>query len=233
MNMMIAKRTRLLLLLIAAISVILPPALYADIDVLFSDDFENLDAGDTPADFLPSGMASPDWDNALFAPIANTATENQIDTGSVGLGYVNSTNKYHLKISATGKPMLLGANFSPSSDRFVIIEYDMLLTTDNLNLPAAEIFYADGYSDLDGTDAMTKIAINVQFNDSPGGSGGNNLYYTTGQANNLTGGSEDLFDPNIPWEKDIWYRVQVIADQETKKMDIKVTDLSDGSTVED
>jgi hypothetical protein len=230
MNLTTTKRTGSILLLIAILSVIVPSMLHADIDVLFSDDFENLDAGDTPADFLPTGLASPDWDNAVFNPDAISVLQNQIDAGSIG-SPANATNKYRMEIGANGKPLLLGANFSPSSDRFVVIEYDMLLTVAGINRPAAEIYYADGYSDLDGNDASTKIAIKVTFNKKSGPA--DRLYYTTGQDNDLSGGTEILFDPTIPWAANIWYRIQVVADQETKKFDIKVTDLSDGSTIED
>ena len=209
-----------------------PAVLHAQIDVMFNDDFENLNAGDDPALFLPSGSASPDWDNSLFNPELVVMAQNQIDCNPVGIGYVNSTKKYRLKSDGgNGKAVMLGANFSPSSDRFVVIEYDMLLTIAGINRPAAEIYYADGYSDLDGSDAMTKIALKVAFNKKNAAT--DEFYYTIGQANDLSGGIEYPFDPAISWAANTWYRIQVIADQEIKKFDIKVTDLSTGGTIED
>ena len=43
----------------------------AQIDVMFYDDFENLNDGDTPDMFVPSGSANPDWDNAVHDPFTS------------------------------------------------------------------------------------------------------------------------------------------------------------------
>ena len=53
----------LCLLLLAASSLS-----FAEVDVMFRDDFENMSEPDTPDMFLPSGSANPDWDNAVLNP---------------------------------------------------------------------------------------------------------------------------------------------------------------------
>ncbi len=213
--------------------------------VLFQDDFENLQAGDTPDLFQPSGTGSPDWDNQLYNPFPAAIDFNEIDAANVG---GNTTKKYHLKPNdGTGdRPLLLGANFSPSSDRFVVVEYDILTADSPANGPAGVIIYADGYGDLDGTEPNLRVALQVEFNDfnnvSDDSAGANlRIYRTVGFLNDVLN-----FDSQTPqndeyallhdgdssifaWALNTWYRVQVVADQDNGTFDIKFTDKSTGA----
>ena len=204
---------------------------FSQVDVMFSDDFENLEAGDTPDMFLPSGSANPDWDNELLNPNGSPPTLNTINSDD---SYGNATNKYVLRPSVAS-PVLLGANFNPSTDRFVTIEYDILVDGVANADPSGEIYYADGYGNLDGTGGTTKIAIHLEFNDDgdfpddalPQGKNGL-IYRTVGQDNDVTttppadSGSEKK--TSIQWVSKKWYRVQVIADQESQTFDLKITE---------
>ena len=199
--------------------------LFGQIDVMFEHDFENQSAGDTPDQFLPSGSASPDWDNAFFNPETTT-----IDAGSINVLNVagNSTKKLHLSLGGNKRPVVLGANFNPSTDRFVVVEYDVLLTAGGGNRPSGEIYYADGYDDLDSS-ASSTVAINVRFNDMSGG-GSDELFYTTGQDSDLETDDGTEWALGISWAANTWYTVRVIADQELRTFDIKVTDKSTANT---
>ena len=218
-------------------AVLITAATMGQVDVMFYDDFENLSAGDTPDMFLPSGSANPDWDNAVLNPEGATLALNGINGGDVG---GNSTNKYELQPWVEA-PVLLGANFNPSTERYVTIEYDVLINNVANKTQSGEIYYADGYGDLDGTGGATKIAIHLQFNDnadfpddaSPPGKNGF-IYRTEGQDNDVTTtpptdtGYERI--TSIAWSASTWYRVQVIADQVNKTYDLKVTDKSTGQS---
>jgi hypothetical protein len=217
---------------------------FAQIDVMFWEDFENLQDGDTPDLFEPKGYGNPDWDNQLYNPGGATIDFNEIEAATV-VG--NTTKKYHLKpVDGTGeKPLLLGANFIPSSDQYVVIEYDILTEDDPDKGPAGVIVYADGYGDLDGTQPNLRVALMVQFNDfkdvddDAGGNAG--IYRTLDFGNDA---SAFYLDPGAPseymlrddgdsnafsWATSKWYRVQVIADQVNKTFDIKVIDKVSGS----
>lgn len=215
----------------------------AQIDVMFSEDFEDENAGDAPDKFVPSGSANPDWDNQLYNPGGATVDFNEIEAASVG---GNTTKKYHLKpVDGIGeKPLLLGLNFNPSSDRFVVMEYDILTADNPLNGPAGVIVYADGYGDLDGTQPNLRIALMVHFNDFEdvgddyGGNAG--IYRSLNFGNDasafhLPGAQTEYIlrddgDSNaFAWATNKWYRVQVIADQVDRTFDIKVTDKLSGS----
>jgi hypothetical protein len=50
---------------------------------MFNNDFENLNDADTPDLFLPSGSASPDWDNAVLDPLSGGGV-TEIDTAVQG-----------------------------------------------------------------------------------------------------------------------------------------------------
>lgn len=200
-------------------------------DVMFYDDFENREIGDEPPVFLPSGSASPDWDNDLLNPLGGTVTANAIQ----GAFKSNSTLNYMLAAPVKGNHVLLGANFSPSSDRYVIVEYDVLINGNAIEWPGGEIYYSDGYGDLDGSSG-SKIAIHLQFNDrntvtDDNGNANGYVYYTTGEDNDVTtdDGSEWVLvddDTNmVPWIKSDWIRVQVVADQEAKTWDVKMVNL--------
>jgi hypothetical protein len=106
----------------------------AQIDVLFSHDFENQNIGDGPALYVPSGSASPDWDNALFNPFGAgiQGGANQI-VSSIDS---NNTNMYYLDLT-NGDPVLLGANFTGTTDQYVVVEYDVYLTVTQVYTPQA------------------------------------------------------------------------------------------------
>ncbi|UCD64344.1 MAG: hypothetical protein JSW34_02590, partial [Candidatus Zixiibacteriota bacterium] len=205
---------------------------FAQIDVMFYDDFENLNAGDTPDKFMPSGSANPDWDNILLDPLNSGVDANEIDATVVG---GNPTKKYRLDPTGAAKPVLLGASFNPSSERFVVVEYDMLTTGMNVKDPTGEVYYTDGYGNIDGTGGSTKLAIHIQFNDDDAipddDNGKNNYFYrTTGQDNDVTTYDGNEWTTGITWSVGRWYRIQVVADQQNKTFDLKITDKSTGTS---
>ena len=55
----LSKAALIISILFVLVAVLAP----GQVDVMFYEDFENLNAGDTPDMFLPSGSANPDWDN--------------------------------------------------------------------------------------------------------------------------------------------------------------------------
>ena len=65
------SRSSCMILALLALAVVAQPVA-AQIDVMFYDDFENLNDGDTPDMFAPSGSANPDWDNVVLDPFTYT-----------------------------------------------------------------------------------------------------------------------------------------------------------------
>jgi hypothetical protein len=217
------------LLLLAASS-----AAFAEVDVMFSDDFENMPNGATPDMFLPSGSANPDWDNQVLNPYGDSIGWNTIYTASVG---GNATSKYAISPFTAGNTLLLGANFSPSSERYVTVEYDVYQAGDGKKGRRAEILYADGYGNLDGTGGATKIAIHLTFSDDSkvaDDAGGANdiIYYVTGEDNDVTTTDATAFEHStgVTWAAGYWYHVLVIADQQSRTFDLKITNKSTGIT---
>ena len=217
--------------LLAFLIFLLAFPLGADVDVMFREDFENLTAGSTPDLFQPSGSANPDWDNALSNPLGATVTFNQIDTAAVA---GNASNKYRLKTGTDGEPLLLGANISPSESRYFAVEYDLLLNANPADLSAADIYLSEGYDELDGTSATTRISVHLQFNDItalPDDNGGaDGIYRTTGQDADVTTDDGNEWDIGVGWSAGVWHRVRLVLDQESRTFSVKVTDKSTGAT---
>ena len=71
------RRAALVLLLFLSAT-----AAFAQVDVMFQDDFENMPNGATPDMFLPSGSANPDWDNQILNPFNGGIHANWIDYDS-------------------------------------------------------------------------------------------------------------------------------------------------------
>ena len=209
--------------------------LAADVDVLFSEDFEDESTGavsKTAIPWTPSGSASPDWVNSLTGPTGNVSTFS-IDNTTI---YGNATNKVKFKLSTAGTPVLFGATFNATTQQYVTVEYDLHLDSTPSNNPAGEVYYADTTDTL--TSTTPKIAVHFQFSDkstvTDDASGANNVFYrTTGQDGNTAtdeGNEYQLFS-GATWNTTSWYRVQVIANQTAKTFDIKVTNLTTGTVV--
>ena len=212
------------LLLTAAVAV------FAEVEVMFWDDFENMASGATPALFLPSGTANPDWDNAVLNAFGGTLGWNSIYTGAVS---GNATKKYALSPFSGGDTMLLGANFDPSTDRYVVVEYDVNVQGEGKKGRTAEIIYADGYGNLDGTGGTTKIAIHLSFSEnssvSDNAGGANDLIYAIqGEDNSVLTADGFEYSTGVNWTVGGWHHVQVIADQLNRTYDLKITDKAMG-----
>ncbi|MBN1241683.1 MAG: hypothetical protein JXA15_03125 [Spirochaetales bacterium] len=208
---------------------------FAQVDVLFSEDFADETLGAvTPSaiPWTPAGSASPDWENSL----TNAANANVFSVVTTDPAVtVNATNKLQFSITTAGTSVLLGAGFDPGTQRYVTVEYDVLLSgTFPINNPAGEIFYSDSTATL--TSATPKVAIHVQFSDKDtvaDDSAGENeaMYRTTGQDGNVgtDEGNEWRLFGTADWALDTWYRVRVVADQVSGTFDIGVTRLADMS----
>jgi|GEM_PF-5228013 len=216
-------------------------SIYTAVDIMFEEDFEDEAVGEQPGTITPTGSASPSWDPAVLnvnGGAVITAGSNIVDGNNIS---GNNTHKYFLSINNGGQNVFWGANFNQSTERFVTVEYDVLLTAPLPTVhPAGEIVYADGIENLDATATTTRIAIHIEFSDEtaiPDGAGGadNGIYYISGEDNHL----EDYTDvpPNTEtwfgtFLADTWYRVQVVADQISKNYDVRVTNKITGIVIE-
>lgn len=200
--------------------------------VLFEHDFENQTLGDDPAALVPGGSASPDWDNALFVPFG-TAIINSADVAN-GPVAPNTSKSFRLDLDTGGTPIYLGASFTPATQQYVILEYDVLMTITPPGFPGSEIIYADSALDLDGSGA--KMGPHLQFgeitlNGNDPSLAQTDVIYSTGEDGDLTNpgfGDRTEADAGLDWVANTWYRVQVIADQTAKTFDLRLTDKATG-----
>ncbi|MEX2442215.1 MAG: hypothetical protein WD492_01320, partial [Alkalispirochaeta sp.] len=214
--------------------------------ILFEEDFEDeaVDdyvngTDDTTTDQLPWAPNSFDnaatWDDYPINPGSISMYTFAISDGDVDGNTTNITNKFEINLNGAGDPVLLGGAFTPSSDRYVTVEYDVLMNNFPPNYPAGEIFYTDAATTL--PDGGTNIAIHLQFADRNGitddASGADDrVYRTEGQAgdeiSNVTGTEYTEYSilPGLSWQTNTWYRVRVVADNTGKVFDVRIEQLS-------
>lgn len=249
--MAVSYRRRNILFLLLMLFFFSKGSIWGDVDILFEEDFEdetvavyddNTTALTSPIPWIPDGSGSPDWDNDVFNPDSMTIDEFQVDNTNIG---GNSSKKFFISISSAGTATLMGAGFSPSTERYVTVEYDVYLTSKPPVNPSGEIYYSDSTANLDST--TPRIAIHLQFSDKNGVTDSHSgdddfIYSTTGQDGDvttdegeevrvLTNLNEENSDttgevPDAGWAVNTWYRVQVVADQDAKTFDLRVTNLS-------
>ena len=204
--------------------------------ILFRENFEDETAGAVaPATipFAPEGSGA-DWDNSFANQNPSTLT---LSTATVS---ENTSKKLYWAFPGANTDLgVLGANFNPSSSRFVVAEYDVDFGGTPITKPAGEIFYTDGYA-TPSASSSTLLAIHLSFG------------YDISQAQDVTnqsytyralGQDKNIFSPgpssptsqyriftSLSWSTGRWYRVQVIADQLNHTYDAKIIDLTNGTT---